>query len=98
MIYIECAGVRVPKDWTVDQLREALAKRNIRFQHEDEIIAVFGDALHTIGALGEEVTRRRNELSKLDSAIVAKRAGLACVKCGFVPTTAAVKEIMGGKS
>lgn len=43
--YIECAGVRVPADWSVEQLAEALSKRKIRFANEQEIMNVFGNAI-----------------------------------------------------
>lgn len=41
MDYLECAGVRVPASWTVEQLRLALATRSIRFTNEEEIIRAF---------------------------------------------------------
>jgi hypothetical protein len=39
--YIDCDGVNVPADWTVDELRWALARRKTRFPNEKRIIAVF---------------------------------------------------------
>ncbi|GAI83438.1 unnamed protein product [marine sediment metagenome] len=44
--YIECAGVRVPADWSVEQLTEALSKRKIRFANEQEIMHIFTKAIH----------------------------------------------------
>ena len=57
--YIECAGVRVPADWTIDQLRKALAKRNIRFSNEQDAIAVYGAAIE----FKVELERRIDELN-----------------------------------
>jgi hypothetical protein len=39
--YIDCDGVNVPDDWTVEELRWALAQRKTRFPNEEAIIAVF---------------------------------------------------------
>ena len=49
--YIECAGVRVPADWSVEQLAEALIKRKIRFANEQEIMNVFGNAIRMKASL-----------------------------------------------
>ena len=73
--YIECAGVRVPENWTVDALRRALAKRNIRFsnRNEEEIMAVFGNAImlkkqleHDIDALKKKKALLILNLGKLE--------------------------------
>jgi hypothetical protein len=39
--YVDCAGVNVPADWTVEELRWALKRRKRRFPNEKEIIAAF---------------------------------------------------------
>ena len=58
--YIECAGVNVPARWTIDQLRDALAKRKIRFPNEEDAIFVFGEAIR----LKVELEARNAELIK----------------------------------
>jgi len=74
--YIECAGVRVPSDWSVKQLREALAKRNIRFieAHEREIMAVFGDAILLKASLEDSIATLRQEKAKLIADISTLKA------------------------
>ncbi len=82
--YIECAGVRVPSDWTVSQLREALAQRKIRFQtmHEREIMAVFGDAIQLKASLEKEVARLQSEFGKWSMYVDKKKKLATCPKCG----------------
>jgi len=65
--YIECAGVRVPEDWTIEQLRSALERRNIRFRkaNEEEIMRVFGEAVVLKQKLGKEIDALKNEKAKL---------------------------------
>jgi len=41
-IYIECAGMRIPCNWTPDQLKRALKLRKIKLDNEAEIREVFG--------------------------------------------------------
>ena len=65
--YIECAGVCVPSDWTIDQLRDALAKRNIRFLNERDAMVAFGEAVR----MKAELEQRERELT----ATIAKLAG-----------------------
>ena len=67
--YIECVGVRVPANWTIDQLRDALAKRNIRFSNEQDAIAVYGAAIE----FKVELERRISELN----ASIARLSGEA---------------------
>ena len=63
--YIECDGVRVPSDWTVEQLREALAKRKIRFFNEQEVIGVFGKAVLLKKELENSIEKLQNEKALL---------------------------------
>ena len=51
--YVDCDGVNVPADWTVEELRWALARRKTRFPNEKAIIAVFAAKTR------EESKRRR---------------------------------------
>lgn len=75
MIYIECAGVRIPIDWTVDKLKVALAKRKIRFPNEADIITAFGTYVDMLRDLQKSIEFKRRELAGLDSAIAAKKYG-----------------------
>ena len=85
LAYIECAGVRVPGNWTIGQLREALAKRKIRFEqmHEAEIIAVFGDAVGLKARLERQIDILKDEISKLDKRIKEKEKMIGCPGCGM---------------
>lgn len=74
--YIECAGVRIPADWTLDNLRAALENRKIRFANEKEVMAVFGDAIQIRNSL-------RMEIATLDRCIKEKRKKAICPKCGM---------------
>lgn len=78
--YIECAGVRVPANWTIDQLRDALAKRNIRFSNEQDAIAAFGESIR----LKAELERREDELTaniaKLSEEAQRLRAEMGTIK------------------
>ena len=65
--YIECAGVRVPTDWTFDDLAEALKKRNARFSNERDIKAAFQSFLDCRISLQNqiyELTRKRDSILK----------------------------------
>ena len=82
--YIECAGVDVPANWTVNELREALAKRHIRFRQESDIIAMFGNALKVKAELTQEVSRLRTELGKLTERVRLLKGKLICPKCAHI--------------
>ena len=80
--YIECAGVRVPSDWSVEQLAEALAKRKIRFANEKEIMSVFGDAIRLKSSLENEISRLQAEVAKWDRYVKEKQEKARCPGCG----------------
>lgn len=80
--YIECAGVRVPADCTVEELRIMLEKRNIRFNNEEEIMAVFGNALQLKASLEKTITVLKAEISTLDRDIIRKGDLAKCPGCG----------------
>lgn len=79
--YIECDGVRVPSTWTGAQLKEALAKRKIRFQNEAAIMHVFGNAIHLKATLEQKVLDLQAEVAKWDQYVKEKKALAACPKC-----------------
>ena len=82
--YIECAGVRVPADWTVEELSKALAERKIRFnsKNETEIMAVFGNAIELKRVLEVRLNEAQNALVKWERFVLEKRALATCPKCG----------------
>ena len=82
--YIECAGVRVPSDWSVDQLREALVKRNIRFSrvNEKEIMAVFVAAIQLKSQLENNIHELQAEVAKWDRYVKERKAAIRCPGCG----------------
>ena len=90
LCYIECAGVRVPSDWSVDQLQEALAKRKIRFQkaHEKEIMAVFGEAIQLKASLEKNIHNLNAEVARLEKYVNEKRQKVLCPGCGMKWTEA----------
>jgi len=64
--YIECAGVRVPANYSLKELRVALKKRGIAFANEGEIQRVFGEAIELKRKLQtsiRELEAREAELS-----------------------------------
>jgi hypothetical protein len=61
-IYIECAGMRVPYNWTPDQLKRALKLRKIKLDNEAEIREVFGQYLDMIRDLNNQIITKRREL------------------------------------
>jgi len=81
--YIECAGVRVPSNWSVGQLAEALAKRKIRFNNEQEIMAVFGDAIKLKRSLEQGIQNLQNELSTWEHYVKQKKEKVMCPGCGL---------------
>lgn len=82
--YIECAGVRVPANWTVEQLREALTKRRMRFTtlHEKEIMEVFGNAILLKKGLEQNIDKLKTELERLQGLVKERTRLLACPACG----------------
>ena len=80
--YIECAGVRVPSDWSVDQLREALSKRNIRFSNEEDIMVVFGKSIQLKASLEEQISTLQAEVTRLDKYVKEKQKRALCPQCG----------------
>lgn len=81
--YIECDGVRVPSNWTIERLRNALAKRKIRFSNEQEIIGVFGDAVQLKYSLEERIHFLRTQVAELNDYINRKRQLASCPVCGL---------------
>ena len=67
--YVICDGVSVPIDWTVEELREALGARKLKFHSEQEILYAFGDALRIRQSLEQGVARLRKEASDLSQRI-----------------------------
>ena len=61
--YIECAGVRIPKNWTISNLAEALEKRGVRFTNEQDIVAAFSVFLDTRIRLQQQIRELEAELS-----------------------------------
>jgi len=93
--YIECDGVRVPADWTPDDLRVALGKRKIRFKNEEEIMAVFGDAIQLKAALENAISLLKTERTRLDNYVLQRKELTNCPGCGrqwFEIATKKVKE------
>ena len=88
--YIKCAGVRVPSNWSLDQLREALAKRDIRFLNEDEITAVFGRAIELKASLEANITQLQAELARLEKLVQERKKKVRCPKCGLQWTEAPI--------
>lgn len=79
--YIVCDGVRVPADWTIGQLRDALAKRNIRFTNEEEIVRVFGEAVKLKAELENRVYGLQKEIAALEEVVVMLRDNAHCPYC-----------------
>jgi len=63
--YIISAGVRVPANWTVEELGKALAKRKIAFTNEKEIMDAFGDALRIKEQLESAIEQLRGEKTRI---------------------------------
>jgi len=80
--YIECAGVRVPADWTPDDLRAALGKRKIRFNNGEEIMAVFGDAIQLKASLERSISHLQTEEIRLANLVKRKQELANCPGCG----------------
>jgi len=81
--YIECAGVRLPADWSVEQLTEALSKRKIRFANEQEIMNAFGNAIWMKASLESEISRLHAEETKLTHYIHERQRRAMCPGCGM---------------
>ncbi len=79
--YIECAGVRVPSNWKIKQLASALEKRKIRFNNEQEIMNVFGHAIHLQAELEARDHELRKEIQKLESEVKLLDLKLLCPHC-----------------
>lgn len=71
--YIVCAGVAVPADWTVEELKKILAKRQIRFRHEEELMKVFGKALLLKRSLQDQIRELEEKKAKLTALMAMKR-------------------------
>lgn len=101
--YIECAGVKVPEDWSIEQLRSALGKRKIRFQSEGEILRVFGEAVmlkrqleQETQSLKEEIQSSKKEIAGLRLRITKQlKLQLTCPLChrGFFMDRDKIKEV-----
>jgi hypothetical protein len=61
-IYIECAGMRIPYNWTPRHLELALMLRNIKLDNEAEIREIFGQYLDMIRDLNNQIATKRREL------------------------------------
>jgi hypothetical protein len=61
-IYIECAGMRVPYNWTPDQLKRALKLRSIKLDNDADIREVFGQYLDMIRDLNSQIVMKQIEL------------------------------------
>jgi len=73
-IYIECAGLRIPYDWTPDQLERALERRRIKLDNKADIISVFSDYLNIIITLSYDIHNKRKELSDLNNTIFSLKS------------------------
>ena len=89
--YIEVAGVRTPAHWSIEELRSALAKRQIRFGNEEEILAVYGVFLRTKDELTEQIKglrQKRDIVLKLveeaETTLKNRNARLTCPKCSNI--------------
>jgi len=79
--YIECAGVRVPADWTFQKLRDALAGRKIRFANEQEIANVFGKAVLLKFKLQSEIDGLVKQRQELRTEVILLKTKLLCPNC-----------------
>jgi hypothetical protein len=61
-IYIECAGMRIPYNWTPEQLKFALRRRKIKLDNEAEIRYVFGHYIDMIRDLNNQILIKQREL------------------------------------
>jgi len=81
--YIECAEVRIPSNWSVDQLRVALGKRKIRFSNEKELMSVFGEAIKLKSQLEDNIHELRTEITKWDGYVKERKEAIKCPECGM---------------
>ena len=81
LTYVECAGVRVPAHWTIEQLRLALSKRKIRFQNEVEIKSVYGEAVLLKQKLEDSIKKLGEEEARLVNRVAALGKTLRCPHC-----------------
>jgi hypothetical protein len=61
-IYITCAGMRIPYDWTPRQLERALMLRKIKIDNEADVMEIFGKYLDMIKSLDEQIAAKQKEL------------------------------------
>ena len=61
-IYIECAGMRIPYNWTPRQLQHALRLRNIKLDNEADINEIFGLYLDIINSLNGQIAAKQRQL------------------------------------
>lgn len=90
--YIECAGFRIPSDWSVEELAQALERRKIRFRNEEEIISVFGNALRLKSSLEKDISRLRAEVTKLNGYVEERQKKATCPHCGTLWIELGVKD------
>ena len=82
--YAECAGVRVSLDSTVEELRDALEKRKVRFSNEKEIMEAFGSLVETRKILQKEISTLEKQRNSLRRVIDRLKGKLQCPKCGTI--------------
>lgn len=92
--YIECAGLRIPRDWTPYDLQKALEKRNIRLDNEDDVMEVYGHSIAIKFEIDKEIDQARADLIELETAKRKGESKIACVNCGFVPTATNIKKLL----
>jgi hypothetical protein len=61
-LYITCADMRIPYDWTPRQLERALMLRKIKLDNEAEVIEIFGRYLDMIKSLDKQIAAKQKEL------------------------------------
>ena len=79
--YIECAGMRLPMNWSVHQLAEALAERKIRLSNEEEVMEAFGDSIVLKYQLEREIQVARAELYELQGEVRLIAKLVLCPNC-----------------
>jgi len=84
LAYVECAGVRVPMDSTVEDLRDALGKRKVRFGNEKEILEAFGSLVEARGILQTEISGLVRRKANLERTVTRLKGKLQCPKCGTI--------------
>ena len=81
--YIECAGLRVPINWTPAQLEKALSERKIKLANEKEVMAVFGDSLKMVEILLLERAELRVEVTEMKKVKAQLSVETTCPACGY---------------